>query len=172
MIPTEAPTTSGRLERDVLARERFATLTCPNCLGTLQIKANIRAAAPCPICRYPLRYDPPTAVPAEPFTPKQEPTKAIPRHRKRSPLDPIQSFFREADDFINTAVGTALAWGLVAVLLSACVVLFFQWDAERRVRSVRMEAIESQRPAASHRPSTVPLLPGEPQPVDPMLLQE
>ena len=78
------------------------------------------------------------------------------------------------DDFLNTPAGTSLAWVLLAGLLTACVILFFHWDQDRRERTLRMEAIEATRPAASHRPtnSPVPLLPGEPAPVDPFKIKE
>jgi hypothetical protein len=176
MIPTESTTTRSTPQREVVeTRDGMATLTCPNCLGTLKIKADTRAAAPCPICQYPLVYEPPAPAVGERFPGARhiEPMRArSPQPRTPAAATPpaqrksFRTLLKEADDYINSPAGTSLSWILLAVLLAACVALFFHWDHERRERSRVLEAIESQRPAIPQRPSTssVPLLPGEPAP--------
>lgn len=151
------------MERDVLARDRFASLACPSCQSVLRVKADVDAAAPCPSCGHPLKYVAPvpddiTFIPSQRIEP-DAPTSA-PNPEPGSP-----STLRKANDFLNTPTGIAVAWVIVATLLTVCVFLFIHWDGERKARENHNRGIESQRPPASR--STVPLLPGEPAPADP-----
>ena len=68
MIPTEPTTTRRSVPREAVGtRDDLATLTCPNCLGTRMIPADIRAEAPCPLCQYPLVDVPPVPPQAPVF---------------------------------------------------------------------------------------------------------
>jgi hypothetical protein len=178
MSTSDQKTGPSGLQRDVLSRDRYATITCPSCQGTLRVKAHIAAAAPCPICQHPLRYDPPTTEPEAPaFVPNQKITPDSPLIAEPEPGPPKPtggSKIGTFNEFLNSPLGMALSWLIVAILVAACAVLFIQWDKERAQRSLRMEAIESQRPPASRpvKHSSIPLLPGEPAPVDPLELPE
>ncbi|MDE0826125.1 MAG: hypothetical protein OSA48_04875 [Akkermansiaceae bacterium] len=166
------------LQQDTLSRDRYATITCPSCQSALRVKAHITAAAPCPICQHPLRYDPPTSEPEAPaFVPKPTITPDSPLIVKPEPGAPkptVGSKVCAFNEFLNSPLGMALSWLIVALLVAACAVLFIQWDKERAQRSLRMETIESERPTTSRpvKHSSVPLLPDEPAPLDPLKLPE
>jgi hypothetical protein len=148
------------LQQDPLSRDRYATITCPSCQSALRVKAHITAAAPCPICQHPLRYDPPTSEPEAPaFVPKPTITPDSPLIVKPEPGAPKPTVGPKVcafNEFLNSPLGMALSWLIVALLVAACAVLFIQWDKERAQRSLRMETIESERPPPAAPSNTLP----------------